>query len=344
MNELPVPDFYDPTHAGRHDYAPDPAALLAAAAAWRDRHAIPRAGDDDRSVHLVLIDVQKDFCFPEGSLFVGGRSGRGAIDDTDRTARFLYRNLHRITEVSCTLDTHYPFQIFSPAFWSDAAGRPPAPHREVTAAQLRAGELRPAPGMARLFAGGDDAWLRRQVLDYCQRLEAAGRYRLYLWPPHCLAGSPGHALAGVIQEARLFHAWTRGAAARIEVKGEEPLTEYYSALGPEVEQTHDGRPLAAPHTDFLDHLLAADMVIVAGQAASHCVRATVDDLLGRIEPELARKVYLLEDCMSAVAVPDGDGGFVFDFTGEAEAALRRFAAAGMNVVRSTTPLESWDSL
>ena len=30
----------------------------------------------------MLIDVQKDFCFPEGTLYVAGRSGTGAIVQT----------------------------------------------------------------------------------------------------------------------------------------------------------------------------------------------------------------------------------------------------------------------
>ena len=54
-----------------------------------------------------------------------------------------------------------------------------------------------------------------------------------------------------------------------------------------------------------------------------------------------RKVYVLEDCMSAVAVPDGKGGFAADFTPQAEAALEQFRKAGMHVVKSTDPIESW---
>jgi nicotinamidase-related amidase len=85
-------------------------------------------------------------------------------------------------------------------------------------------------------------------------------------------------------------------------------------------------------------------VVVAGQAASHCVKSSIDDLLGEIlaqDPALARKVYVLVDCMSAVTVPDGRGGFAADFTPQAEEALRRFADAGMHLVRSTEPIESW---
>jgi hypothetical protein len=77
------------------------------------------------------------------------------------------------------------------------------------------------------------------------------------------------------------------------------------------------------------------------------VKSTVEDLLAEIEardPRIASRVYLLVDCMSAVAVPDGRGGFAADFTPEAEAALARFGAAGMHLVRSTDPLESWPGL
>jgi len=76
------------------------------------------------------------------------------------------------------------------------------------------------------------------------------------------------------------------------------------------------------------------------------VRSTLDDLLDEIErrdPRLAAKVYVLEDCMSAVAVPDPTrpGEFAFDFTAAAEQALARYARAGMHVVRSTAPLDAW---
>jgi nicotinamidase-related amidase len=79
-------------------------------------------------------------------------------------------------------------------------------------------------------------------------------------------------------------------------------------------------------------------VIVAGQAKSHCVAWTIDDLLEE-EQRLAEKVYLLEDCSSPVVVPG-----VVDYTDEADAAFERFAAAGMNVVRSTDPMADWPGI
>jgi nicotinamidase-related amidase len=338
---LPLPPFYEPRHAEAYGFAPVAATVATAAHDWRAAHTIRPAAADERRVHLLLIDVQKDFCFPEGTLYVAGRSGRGAIDDNRRIAEFIYRNLGALTEITTTMDTHLAYQIFFPSFWLDRGDQPLAAYTTITAAQVAAGEVRPNPAMAKWLCGGNYTWLCKQALHYCKELEAAGKYQLYLWPPHCLLGSDGHALAGVVHEARLFHSFARTAQSSVEVKGGNPLTENYSVLRPEVLSRFDGAALAQRNTQFLHTLLAADAVIIAGQAASHCVKSTIDDLLGEIaasDPALARKVYLLTDCMSAVTVPDGRGGFVADFTPQADAALQRFADAGMHLIRSTDDL------
>jgi nicotinamidase-related amidase len=338
---MTLPAFYDPKHAASWAYRPDAAALAAAAAPWRKQHSIKPSAADEQRVHLLLIDVQKDFCFPDGTLYVAGRSGTGAIDDSRRIAEFIHKNLGRLTEITTTMDTHLAYQIFFPSFWLDKADAPLAAHRVITADEIAAGDVRPNPAVAKWLCGGNYTWLCKQVLHYARELERAGKYQLYLWPPHCLLGSDGHALVGVIHEARLFHAFARTAQSHVEVKGGNPLTENYSVLRPEVLSRFDGAPLAQRNTQFVQTLLAADAVVIAGQAASHCVKSTIDDLLGEIaahDPALAKKVYLLTDCMSAVTVPDGKGGLAVDFTAQADAALQKFAAAGMHLIKSTDPL------
>jgi len=338
---MTLPAFYDPKHAASWAYRPDAAALATAAVPWRKQHAIKPSAADEQRVHLLLIDVQKDFCFPDGTLYVAGRSGTGAIDDSRRIAEFIYKNLGRLTEITTTMDTHLAYQIFFPSFWLDKADAPLAAHRVITADEIAAGDVRPNPAVAKWLCGGNYTWLCKQVLHYARELERAGKYQLYLWPPHCLLGSDGHALVGVIHEARLFHAFARTAQSHVEVKGGNPLTENYSVLRPEVLSRFDGAPLAQRNTQFVQTLLAADAVVIAGQAASHCVKSTIDDLLGEIaahDPALAKKVYLLTDCMSAVTVPDGKGGLAVDFTAQADAALQKFAAAGMHLIKSTDPL------
>ena len=144
----------------------------------------------------------------------------------------------------------------------------------------------------------------------------------------------------------MFHAFARLARDWIEPKGGHALSEHYSALSPEVLFGADEKRIAERNDRFAERLLEADALIIAGQAASHCVKSTIEDLLAEIlstNPSLARKVYILEDCMSAVTVPDADapGGFLYDFTPQAEEALARFAAAGMHIVRSEVPMTSW---
>lgn len=347
MSGLPLPDFYRPEHAGQWSYDADQQQLFEAAQGYRARHAIRPAVSDARRIHLLLIDVQKDFCFPRGSLYVGGRSGSGAVEDSARMAEFIYRNLGALTEITATLDSHLAFQIFSPAFWVDADGKPLSAHRVLTTSDLDRGQARPNPNLAGWLANGDLEWLTAQARHYCQELERGGKYSLYLWPPHCILGSDGHALVGVVHEARMFHAYVRDMQSSVELKGSNPLTENYSVLRPEVLTRHDGGTLDQRNGRLMEKLLGADVLIVAGQAASHCVKSTLDDLLDEIlarDPSLARKLYLLTDCMSSVAVPDGRGGFVADFTPQTEEALQRFSSAGMNLVKSTDPLDQWPGL
>jgi nicotinamidase-related amidase len=342
--ELPLPSHYRAEHAASFAYQPDPGSLLEAATAFRQTHRVAAASEDATRVRLLLVDVQKDFCFPEGSLFVAGRSGTGALEDNRRVAEFIYRNLGQLTELMATLDTHHPVQIFFPAFWQDASGKPLHAHRTVSVADLTSGLVRPNPALAASLTGGDVEALNAQALHYVKELERQGRYTLYLWPPHCLLGTDGHALVGVIQEARLFHTFVRHANNPLVTKGEHPFTENYSVLSPEVLTRPDGSALAEPDHALLEVLLESDRLIICGEAASHCVRSTVDHLLEAIrdrDPTLASRVYLLTDCMSSVAVPDGKGGFLSDFTAETEAALQRYAEAGMHLVTSTTPMAEW---
>ena len=89
---LPLPTFFEPENAARYGYCPNSAALFEAAQRARQEHRIG-AGEPGQSVHLLLIDVQRDFCFPEGTLYVAGRSGSGAVDDSRRLAVLLKENI-----------------------------------------------------------------------------------------------------------------------------------------------------------------------------------------------------------------------------------------------------------
>ncbi|MDO8408070.1 MAG: nicotinamidase [bacterium] len=345
----PTPSFFNPDNASRWDHGPDLQALFTEALDWRK--SVRSATSDRKRVCLLPIDMQKDFCFPEGTLYVGGRSGTGAIDDSRRLAEFIYRNLGVITAIRPSFDTHLSVQIFFPTFFNTADGKPVAPHTDITHQSLLKGEFSVSPAAAAAL-GLDYNWLCQYALHYTSELEKPNpqtgqKYCLRIWPFHCMLGMPGHSLVGVVEEAAMFHAFVRGTQLHPEVKGGNPLTENYSILRPEVLLAHDGQVIAQKNTKVIQTLLNYDYVFILGQAASHCVKSTIDDLLYEImqkDPALARKVYVMADCMSAVAVPDGKGGFYADFTDEATAALKRFADAGMHVVKSTDSLDSWPDL
>ncbi|HSX33596.1 MAG TPA: hypothetical protein VLF91_04640 [Candidatus Saccharimonadales bacterium] len=339
---LPIPAHYDPQHVVDLRFIDYP-GLFMDATDWRRQHGLKASASDSTRVGLLVIDNQYTFCSPKGELFVAGRSGDGAVQDSRRLTEFLYRNLGIITEVSCTLDTHRAYAIFHPTFVVDENGKHPAPFTLIKYDDVVAGKWSVTPQLASAL-GVNLVAAQRHLQHYCEELKNRGRYDLTIWPFHGMIGGPGHALVSGLEEACFFHAIARGAQTRIEVKGGNPLTENYSVLGPEVLTTIGGKTIDHKNVKFVEHLLNFDVLVIAGQAKSHCVAWTIADLLDDIakqDPALANKVYLLGDCTSPVTVPDGNGGFVVDYTTEADAAFARFEAAGMHIVRSTDPIDTW---
>jgi nicotinamidase-related amidase len=339
MRQLPVPPHFDPPRVGEVWRVPYE-VRAGGARAWAEDHGIRAAATDGFRLCLVCVDVQNTFCIPDFELFVAGRSGTGAVDDNVRLCEFLYRNLGTITEIVPTLDTHRAMQIFHAVWLVDGDGNHPEPYTLVSADDVESGRWRMNASAAE-SVGIDAEYAQRHLLHYTRTLAAGGKYDLTIWPYHAMLGGIGHSLVPAVEEAIFFHTIARSSQPAFEVKGENPLTEHYSMLGPEVTTGPDGETIAGKNERLIRGLLAFDAVIVAGQAKSHCVAWTIDDLLeGDDEREraLAPRTYLLEDCTSPVVVPG------IDYTEEADAAFERFAAAGMHVVRSTEPIESWPGI
>ena len=306
--ELPLPPHWEPGRVEEIRRVPYE-ERAAEALAWAARHGVQPAREDARRVCLLLVDCQNTFCTPGFELYVPG-----APDDNRRLCEFVYRNLGAITQIVPTLDTHHAMQVFHAGWLVDAQGRQPAPYTIVSAEEVEQGVWRAAEPAE-----------QQALLDYVRALEAGGRYRLTVWPYHALLGGIGHALVSAVEEALFFHGICRTVSPAFQIKGDDPRTEAYSAVGPEV----GGRR----NTELVELLRSFDAIALAGQAKSHCVAWTVEDLL---EDVPAERLYLLEDCMSPVVVPGA-----VDFTAEANAAVERFAERGVNVIRSTQPIDTW---
>jgi nicotinamidase-related amidase len=333
-----LPPHFDRTKVGQLWRVPYQ-QRAAEAEEWAKKYSLAPAAKDKPRVCLMLIDAQNTFCLPDFELFVGGRSGTGAVDDNVRVCEFIYRNIGRITEIDPTMDTHTGMQIFHPIFWIDDEGRHPGPFTMLALEDVEKGKWKVNPAIAKSVAGGNYLALQSHALHYARKLNKDGKYPLTIWPYHAMLGGIGHALVPAIEEACFFHAMARHSQTGFEIKGGNPLTENYSVLRPEVLEGPDGRSIAQKNTRFIKKLLDFDVIAIGGQAKSHCVAWTIDDLLTEIvaqDPALARKVYLLEDCTSPVVVSG-----VIDFTDQANAALERFAKAGMHIVKSTEAMEQW---
>lgn len=338
--ELPIPPHFDPAKVGQVWRVPYQ-QRAEEAAHWAQEHRIQPAAEDRFRIALVAIDVQNTFCIPEFELFVGGRSGTGAVDDNRRLCEFIYRNLDVITQIFPTMDTHQAVQIFHAIFLVNERGEHPAPYSLISVEDIERGVWKFNTAIADSL-GIDAEYGQRHLLHYVRKLREGGKYELTIWPYHAMLGGIGHALVPAVEEAIFFHSIARLSQPAIQIKGNNPLTENYSALGPEVLTGPDGERIAEKNTPFIENLLTFDAIVVAGEAKSHCVAWTVEDLLREIQardPALTRKVYLLEDCTSPVVVPGA-----IDYTDEANAAFQRFAEAGMHIVRSTEPLDEWPGM
>lgn len=331
MDKLPIPEFFEADRVGTVWRIPYEERAKQARD-WALRHSLRPASTDRTKTWLMLVDVQNTFCIPDFELYVGGKSGRGAVDDNIRLCEFIYRSLGNITYITATMDTHRAMQIFHAIFFVDKDGNHPAPYTDIQASEVRDGKWRFNPELAPHFEIAPE-YGQQMMVHYTEELERKGKYALTIWPYHAMLGGIGHALVSSIEEALYFHSMARTTQYDINVKGDRPFTENYSVIGPEVLTGPMGETLGTRNTKFVEQLVHFDRLIIAGQAKSHCVAWTISDLLDDINatvPELAQKVYLLDDCTSPVVVP----GLV-DHTAAADAAYERFAKAGMHIVKST---------
>lgn len=338
--ELPVPPHFNPDKVGEV-WKVSYQEKAEEARNWVKQYNIKPASDDVFKICLVAVDIQNTFCIPKFELYVGGRSGTGAIDDNRRLCEFIYRNLDIITQICPTMDTHQAMQIFHSIYLVNDKGEHPAPFTLISEEDVRKGVWRFNPSLCHSFQITED-FGQRYLLYYTKKLKEGGKYDLTIWPYHAILGGIGHALVASVEEAIFFHGMARYSQPDFHVKGDKPFTEHYSVLGPEVLEGLDGKPIGQKSDKFFRKLLQFDAVIIAGQAKSHCVAWTIDDLLAGIlvqDRQLVEKVYLLEDCTSPVVIPG-----VIDYTDQANAAFQKFADAGMHVVRSTDPIESWPGI
>lgn len=259
-------------------------------------------------LHLLVIDPQNDFCdLPPDSLPIDAATGRahmpalpvpGAHADMLRLAQLIERGRAGIAAITVTLDSHHRYHVAHPTFWVAGDGGPVSPFTEITAADVRAARFLPR-----------DPRGRERALAYLDALEAAGRYRLMVWPVHCEIGTWGHNVHDAVRTA--YNRWedaALGVVAKI-AKGSNPWTEHYSAVMAEVPDADS--PETLENRGLLASLRDSDRVYIAGEAGSHCVKSTVEHIAERFGAD-ASKLVLITDCMSPVQGFEAQQAAFFD--------------------------------
>ena len=253
-----------------------------------------------KNIQLLIIDPQNDFCdLPAdwrpadpvtGASMSPALPVAGAHADMLRLATLIHDGASGISTIAMTLDSHHRFDIAHPTFWKSGAGQAVAPFTPITAEQVRTGDYIPK-----------DATMLTRALAYIDELEQRGRYTLMVWPVHCEIGSWGHNVHPAVKTA--YNAWEDSRLAIVQKisKGSNPWTEHYSAMQAEVPDGED--PETQMNTALITALDQAELLVIAGEASSHCVKATTEHIVENLPSGNIGKVVLLTDCMSPV------GGF-----------------------------------
>lgn len=243
------------------------------------KHTLSELKDDEPKVLLLAIDVQNDFMQDIGSLPV-----EGSKEDVARLTKWMFDNLNKITQVICSLDCHSIDQIFHANWWKDQQGNPPNPFTIITKQDVL-----------------DKKWLPLQhrlevSITYLEALELNNQKQLCIWPYHCIEGSFGAKLESEFTKMLYFHAAATNSTPKLIYKGQNPTTEMYGIIKAEYDQDN------FVNQPILDAIAGYDKIYIAGQASSHCVLASVQQIAEHFidDPAITSNITLLSDCMSPI--------------------------------------------
>jgi len=257
-----------------------------------------------KNIQLLIIDPQVDFCAPNGALSV-----KGADADMQRLATMIDKHGDKIDDIRVTLDSHQQIHVAHPLCWVDSKGNHPNPFTMISEDDVLSG----------VWRAYNPAWQKR-YLDYVRALKAGGRYVLVIWPPHCIIGTVGTSVFPVINDSLQNWAIKNFGMIDYVTKGSNPFTEHYGVVKADVPDAGD--PTTNINTTFIKRLEEADVILVAGEALSHCVANSVRDIIAEFGVQHAKKFVILEDATSPVT---GFENMADDFVKEVKSQGVQFA-------------------
>lgn len=252
---------------------------------------------------LFIVDMQNDFCLPNGKLSVPN-----AMADVKRLTQFIQRKSDSLNSILLTQDSHQVQDIAHACFWVNKKGEHPSPFTIIYPEDISSERWTTT-----------DPTQKEWAAYYLNALAKDGEFVHVIWPEHCITGSEGEAIVPELMNE--VEKWARGGRFfEIFRKGEYPYTEHFGALRANIvveeeNTTHLNKKL-------IERLESFDVIYVAGEAKSHCVATTIKQML-EING-LAAKIVILEDCMSDVA----------GFEGSASPILQEAINQGARIAKS----------
>lgn len=297
---LPKNDIFNEDYVGKHE---NPILLNDM---LTKTEPIESAVKDISTTLLLGIDLQYDFLEDnEDPPNLGALGVSGSHEDMSRLLNWTYDNLDRITSIKLSKDTHNVYQIFHPSWWKDSDSKSPEPYAPITLEDL-----------------DNRVWI--PVInpigsrDYVENLEKLGKKTLVIWPYHCIQGTQGAAIDNQFMNLALYYSVIRKSRLSVLVKGTDPMSEMYGIFKPEYD------PKNTINIKMLDIIAQYDRIVITGQAKSHCVLESINQMLDHYQGDssILSKIFILEDTMSSI-----DG-----FEDETSEKYDEFKQQGVNLV------------
>lgn len=231
---------------------------------------------------LLIIDPQRDFMDERDSPV----PIRGAVTDMmNLTDNLIYPHGGQIDRIVVCLDQHPPHHIADPAMWLDRRNRNPKPFTRIEHADVEGGKWRAA-----------SETLQEVQADYVREAEAAGP-GLTIWPRHCIVGTKGASMCPRLSMDLI--AWASPTRhLHVFNKSQNWSTEHLSSFQTIVPRYDDGTTW---FNNYLYSAIQGDTILIAGEALSHGLRATVLDAINYApDHNLIERMVLLEDCTSSM--------------------------------------------
>lgn len=234
-------------------------------------------------IDMILIDFQRDF-LDDGSLPVKG--GRAAAQNA---AKVVDRLGKKVKNIYASLDSHQNLHVFTPLWWLNKNNQHPSPYTPITYQEVIDGEWRTTL-----------KHLQKPTESYLKELENRGRYTNIVWPLHCKLNTPGWLLEENLSQS--LDDWETNNIRRVNyiAKGNNPMTEFFSAFEAEVPQADD--PSTQLNVNLIQSLEEADELVFTGLAKSHCLRFSMKSIFDNFSNgNYLKKCVLLTDCTESVS-------------------------------------------